>query len=386
MAIHFNAGEGLCIRRIAGAVNKVGRPFLYATPGKMFWIRPKVQNNKYPHISSDNPIHNILSIESEVAGEEKTAKAYTVISDIIKIAKEKIADETSPSEKLQKLYGIIRKDFDIPYGEPNLLSEGLAKRKKIVDCDAGSFVFIAVAHELRWPVYLATSMGHAFIFWQNSENKYLGFETINGGDIRGKDRDLLKQEAGLIVRNGRKHLFAQAYYNRGVTYNDLGKHDLAIRDYTKAIELRPDYPEAYNNRGNTYGELSGKHDLAIRDYTKAIELRPDFAEAYYNRGVTYNDLGKHALAVRDCNRVIDLRPNYPKAYFSRGNAYYYLGKHDLAIKNYTKAIKFKHDFAEAYNNRGNAFNKLGKHYMAIKDHAKAIEFNPDLLWELFRFA
>lgn len=351
MAIHFNAGEGLCIRRIAGAVNKVGRPFLYATPGKMFWIRPKVQNNKYPHISSDNPIHNILSIESEVAGEEKTAKAYTVISDIIKIAKEKIADETSPSEKLQKLYGIIRKDFDIPYGEPNLLSEGLAKRKKIVDCDAGSFVFIAVAHELRWPVYLATSMGHAFIFWQNSENKYLGFETINGGDIRGKDRDLLKQEAGLIVRNGRKHLFAQAYYNRGVTYNDLGKHD-----------------------------------LAIRDYTKAIELRPDFAEAYYNRGVTYNDLGKHALAVRDCNRVIDLRPNYPKAYFSRGNAYYYLGKHDLAIKNYTKAIKFKHDFAEAYNNRGNAFNKLGKHYMAIKDHAKAIEFNPDLLWELFRFA
>ena len=47
---------------------------------------------------------------------------------------------------------------------------------------------------------------------------------------------------------------------------------------TKAIELKPDYADAYNNRGIARldsGDLAG----AIADYTKAIGLKPDYAYA-----------------------------------------------------------------------------------------------------------
>ncbi|MFB5568868.1 tetratricopeptide repeat protein, partial [Bacillus cereus] len=57
----------------------------------------------------------------------------------------------------------------------------------------------------------------------------------------------------------------------------------AIRDYTKAMELKSDYAFAYNNRGNAL-KSKGNVEEAIRDYTKAMELKSDYAFAYNNRG------------------------------------------------------------------------------------------------------
>ena len=80
--------------------------------------------------------------------------------------------------------------------------------------------------------------------------------------------------------------FAGAYNNRGIAYASKGDPDRAIQDYDKALELEPDLAEAYNNRGNAYVS-KGDPDRAIQDYDKALELKPDFAEAYNNRGLAY---------------------------------------------------------------------------------------------------
>ena len=63
-------------------------------------------------------------------------------------------------------------------------------------------------------------------------------------------------------------------------------YEKAIADYTKAIELRPDYASAYYNRGKVFLGLKN-YEKAIADYTKAIELRPDDASAYDNRGKVF---------------------------------------------------------------------------------------------------
>ncbi len=72
-----------------------------------------------------------------------------------------------------------------------------------------------------------------------------------------------------------------AYYNRGLVYQNLEKYDEAIEDYTKAIHLDPDFALAYNNRGVVYHNLE-KYDEAIEDYTEAIRLDPDLALAQNN--------------------------------------------------------------------------------------------------------
>jgi tetratricopeptide (TPR) repeat protein len=35
--------------------------------------------------------------------------------------------------------------------------------------------------------------------------------------------------------------YADAYFIRGLAYEDLRKHDRAIQDYNEAIKLKPDY-------------------------------------------------------------------------------------------------------------------------------------------------
>jgi tetratricopeptide (TPR) repeat protein len=58
----------------------------------------------------------------------------------------------------------------------------------------------------------------------------------------------------------------------------------AIASYDKALEIKPDYHEAWNNRGNALGDL-GRLEEAIASYDKALEIKPDYHEAWYNRGI-----------------------------------------------------------------------------------------------------
>jgi len=49
--------------------------------------------------------------------------------------------------------------------------------------------------------------------------------------------------------------------------------------WNEAICQKPDYAEAYYNRGTIYAML-GRYQLAIEDFKKVILLKPDFKEAY----------------------------------------------------------------------------------------------------------
>ena len=66
--------------------------------------------------------------------------------------------------------------------------------------------------------------------------------------------------------------------------------DRAIADYNLAIQLKPDFAEAYDKRGNAYAD-KGENDRAIADYNQAIQLKSDNAFAYNDRGLAYDNRG-----------------------------------------------------------------------------------------------
>ena len=169
---------------------------------------------------------------------------------------------------------------------------------------------------------------------------------------------------------------ANAYYNRGLAKYYLGQYVAAISDYDKAIQLKPDLAEAYSNRGLAKADL-GQYVAAISDYDKAIQLKPDDAEAYSNRGVAKADLGQYVAAISDFDKAIQLEPDYAEAYSNRGVEKKKLRQHFAAIRDYDKAIQLKPNYAEAYNNRGNTKADLGQYVAAISDYDKAIQLEPD---------
>ena len=58
------------------------------------------------------------------------------------------------------------------------------------------------------------------------------------------------------------------------------RYDNAIKHYGRAIELKPDFAEAYSNRGIVHAK-KGDHDQAIRDFNQADAI------ACFNRGVVW---------------------------------------------------------------------------------------------------
>ena len=145
---------------------------------------------------------------------------------------------------------------------------------------------------------------------------------------------------------------ARFYFNRGDAYDAKGNSDLAIQDYTKALEFDPKFAAAYNNRGLAYfnegkSNLSIQNevysDLAIQDFTKALEFDPKLALAYYNRGLAYNKNGDYDLAIQDFTKALEFDSKLALAYANRGLAYYKNGEIDEAIADYREALKLTND-------------------------------------------
>ena len=92
---------------------------------------------------------------------------------------------------------------------------------------------------------------------------------------------------------------------RGIAFAEEGQFDLAIRDFTEAIHMRPDYSSAFYNRGLTYTRLEQYED-GIRDYTTAISIVPEHQGAHFWRAMSYTLLGRDSEAEADVTRAIEL--------------------------------------------------------------------------------
>jgi serine/threonine protein kinase/regulator of sirC expression with transglutaminase-like and TPR domain len=173
-----------------------------------------------------------------------------------------------------------------------------------------------------------------------------------------------------------KYDYPEAYYNRGIIQNELGDKKGAVEDYTQAINLKPNYHEAYYNRGIIQNELGDKKG-AVEDYTQAINLKPDYHEAYYNRGFNRDELGDEKGAIEDYTQAIKIKSDDADPYVNRGIIRNDLGDKKGAIEDYTQAIKLKSDNPDAYYNRGITRSDLGDRKGAIEDYTQAIKLKPD---------
>ena len=93
----------------------------------------------------------------------------------------------------------------------------------------------------------------------------------------------------------------------GVKLHYAKDYNGAIKLYDEAIQLNPNFAEAYIGR-NVYRNL-GQYERAIQDYDKAIELNPNLAEAHQNRGICYKNLGDEAKAQADFDKAKELGYN-----------------------------------------------------------------------------
>jgi tetratricopeptide (TPR) repeat protein len=219
---------------------------------------------------------------------------------------------------------------------------------------------------------------------------------------------------------------AKLYYNSGNDAADKGNYEEAVKNFSEAIRLAPNYANAYFNRGDAFDE-AGEYDKAIADYSEVIRIEQS-ADAYLNRGVVFNKKGEDDLAIADLTEAIRLDPNCDKAYSLRSAIYKSKGEidraiadkeialklvdpeaynrikkemeernsgisaeeyvhrgaeaekqgnYDKAIEYFSEAIRLKPNFSDAYFNRAYTYAHKGEKYKVIADLKMVLQINPD---------
>ena len=97
---------------------------------------------------------------------------------------------------------------------------------------------------------------------------------------------------------------AEQEYGRGLVARSAKDWQAAVGAFRKAVNLRPAYPEAWNELGYALRN-QGRYADSLNAYDEALRLRPNFPEALEYLGEAYVKLGR----MDDARKTLDrLRP------------------------------------------------------------------------------
>jgi len=82
-----------------------------------------------------------------------------------------------------------------------------------------------------------------------------------------------------------------------------------------------------------------KFDVAVRAFSRAIELDPDFAEAYNQRAIAHYLKEEWEESAQDCRKTIELMSCHFGAWAGLGHCYAHMNRHDEAIEAYEHALE-----------------------------------------------
>ena len=124
--------------------------------------------------------------------------------------------------------------------------------------------------------------------------------------------------------------YGPAWNNIAASYIGLSLWEDAVRAAEESIRVQPEdnelarnnlawaklnletTPESYLARSFQYFQ-HGHFEETITAAQAALNLRPDYAEAWNNIGAAYNSMSRWADAIQACEQAIRLRPDFPLA-------------------------------------------------------------------------
>jgi tetratricopeptide (TPR) repeat protein len=137
-------------------------------------------------------------------------------------------------------------------------------------------------------------------------------------------------------------------HNYAISLAMRGNYEKAIQQLDHAIELNPEYANAWFNRAELFLEL-GELEAAEQDYSAAIELADD--AQYYNSRAHCRFLQQaYQPAISDYRRAVELNKASPEYHADLGDACQFLGKWDEAAKAYREAVAADNRYMRAYQN------------------------------------
>lgn len=130
-------------------------------------------------------------------------------------------------------------------------------------------------------------------------------------------------------------LYLEALCNLGLCLYQQGEshYDEAIIYFRQALELTHNSdPQLHKNLADVLRD-GGDYKEALKHYSEAVKLQPDYAPAYNGLSMLYYRMKNYDQAYAEAQNAVKMRPNYALGYF-------YLGMIETARKHTPEAIQF----------------------------------------------
>lgn len=171
------------------------------------------------------------------------------------------------------------------------------------------------------------------------------------------------------------------YPHSFLALNSLGAEYMLNKNYAlseqylnKAINENLNYYKGYYNRGLMHAQTN-RMEQAIKDFTKAINLR-QYPKAYVARANAFYMIKDFPKAIADAETVLKTDAHNAKAFFVLATCYDDLNQLDKAQYYYNQAISINQDEALYYLRRAVLFGKQRDFTHCLNDLNQATTINP----------
>lgn len=154
--------------------------------------------------------------------------------------------------------------------------------------------------------------------------------------------------------------------------NDFGS---AALEFKKAIDLKPDFYQCYNNLGNALSAI-GKLESSIEAYHGAIKHSPQYALAHFNLGVLFKQNADLKEAAGHFYNAVRIDPTWADAQMALGVTLGELGDPGRAADCFKRAMNLSPISEQVIINLGAAQAALGEHKAALETLLQGLELNP----------
>ena len=155
----------------------------------------------------------------------------------------------------------------------------------------------------------------------------------------------------------------------------------ALREELHSLrETQKEYAHEYYLMGNECITKAHDANAAIRCFDKALNLNPNYVEAWVRKGVTLLDIGEDYDAQVCLNKAVKLSPKSFKARYNRGKCLLKLKYYDEAILDFQQAVSIKPKHAASHEYLAEGFRAIGEDELAQQhqDIADALRGGEDI--------
>ena len=226
---------------------------------------------------------------------------------------------------------------------------------------------------------------------------------------RGEATEAAKQAYNLASRFPNAHFLLNLL---GVAATNIGHEENAIKAFTRAVHLKPNYLEARANLANRMmaqsqfeealqivdGSLQftpddainlnamavclirlNRFEEALKAGRKAVDANPENAEAHNNLGICYRRLERWEDASLCYHRALEINPGFTNALNNLGLVLVKQGRAPEGIDLYKRSLDLNGTSASTHDNLGLAYLSLGRFDDAIRHFDAAMEIGANMV-------